>query len=418
VSAALALALLCSAISAGFEETGGLSTLLQLPGILIPLSLGIGMLGPRFLEAPAWQKSPESGLLKTLFYASATISASLAALKFFDPFPLLFDGGIVLAFIVWSGVWRLEEEAVWSGLRAYCFLSTAAAVAIVIATGHRGVRFETFFHPNLWGLLCYSNFCFAGLFRKATLRIPIQAGNVVVILAAQSRSSLLATMVAGAVFCFFAVRSSRIRKEDKLLALIAAAGTCAVLAFLLREQLANSVSQALLLDDPYRGTSTGFTGRTELWQSGLRMIESYPLFGVGPRMEGHYMPGALPYAHSGYISTFAQYGLIGGTLFFGLVLIRARKLWLMAGRLRPGARVGAVLVVSYAVEAIFDPKLLSIGNPASLLLLAFLFLPGARKRPSVSSFDKERAKLTFASPASVPAAAHATALSWVSEERR
>ncbi len=379
MSAGLTLALLSSAVSVAFEDTGG-GVLFQLPGLLIPLGLGMLLLGPSFLEVRAWRRSPASGLVLILFLVSAAISAFLAALKFYDPYTLFFDVGIVLGFIVWSGVWGFPEESVWHALKAYCLLSTAGAVGVLTAMGHLGARFETFLHPNLWGLFCFTNFCLAGLFKSSLLRVLLQVGNIIVILAAQSRSSLLSTMVAAALLVFFAVRSAKIRPEDKLLAMIVAVSACSMIFFLLRDQLSTLFSQAFLLDDPFRGSTSGFTGRTELWQSGLRMIESNPLFGVGPRMEGNYMPGGLQYAHSGYISTVAQYGVIGGGLFFAFVFMRGRKLWQMAEYLRPGASVGAAFVGSYAIEAIFEPKLLSIGNPASLLLLAFLFLPGANTR--------------------------------------
>jgi hypothetical protein len=375
----LALSLLCSAASAAFEGTT-VSMALQLAGIVIPLALGVALAGRRFAGAPVWRRSPEAALLTFLFLLSATVSACLAAAKYFDGYPLAFNTGTILAFIVWGGIWALDEESVWSAFRLYGLLSTAAIVTVWIATRHSGERFQSVLHPNLWGLLCFTNFCVSGLIRGAIVRVPMQVANILVILDAQSRSALLSTLVAAAVMCFFAARATRVRKEDAALMLIAAAVVCALLGFLLREKLVEYFAVAFRLNDLYRGSATGFSGRVELWQRGLAMIESNLLFGVGPRMEGNYITGDIQYSHSGYLSTLAQYGVIGGTLFFSVALLRARALWRMAMRRRPGAWVGAALIFGYAAEAAFEPKLLSIGNPASLLVLAFLLLPARAMR--------------------------------------
>jgi O-antigen ligase len=386
ISAALALALLCSAVSAGFEGDR-LSTVLQLMGILIPFGLGVGILSRHFLAAPVWRSSPESGLLMILFLTSATISALLAALANYDLYPVLFHAGTISAFIVYGGIWAFEEELVWNSFRIYCLVSTVAIVAIWIVERHPGERFGAILHPNLWGLLCFANFCLSGLIGKMAVRLPVQLGNVLVILDAQSRSALLSVLIAAAIMCLFSMRSSRMRKEDQILALVAAVCACAIFVAVFWEHETRFFNEAFRIDDPYRGSGSGFSGRSDLWQSGLRTFEANPLFGVGPRMEGNYMSGPIPYSHSGYISTLAQYGAIGASLFFAMACVRARGLWLMARRSRRGAFVGSSLVTGYAVSAVFEPKLLSIGNPASLLLLAFLFLPvGQRKRTAGAPF--------------------------------
>ncbi len=374
IGVALGVSLSCSAVSAAFEGAAG-SVVLQLAGILLPLALGIALAGQRFVLAPVWRRSPEAALLTFLFLVSATVSACLAAAKYYDLYPLAFNAGTILAFVVWGGIWALDEDSVWSAFRLYGLLSTTAVVAVWIVTRHSGERFQSLLHPNLWGLLCFANFCISGLMRGAIVRIPLQLANILVILDAESRSALLSTLVAAAVMCFFAARSARVRKEDAALTLIAATVVSIAAAFLLREKMADYFALAFRLNDRYRGSATGFSGRVDLWQRGLAMIGSNPLFGVGPRMEGNYITGEIQYSHSGYISTLAQYGVIGGTLFFSMALLRARALWRMAMRRRQGALVGAALVLGYAAEAAFEPKLLSIGNPVSLLLLAFLLLP-------------------------------------------
>ncbi len=406
LSAALGFALLSSAVAAAFDGSN-LSTLLQLPGILIPLALGIVLFGRHFLEAPALGRSPLSGLLTILFLVSGTVSACLAAAKFYDPFPLMFEALIVFGILAWGGIWAVEDEIVLSAFRMYCVFATGATMVLWIATRHSGERFHTLMHPNIWGLLCFANFCLSGLFRKVAFRTVIQISNILVILDAQSRSALLSTIIAAAILLYFGMKTVRIRREDRILVVVAALCAAAVLAFLFEEQVTRIFADAFRLDDPYRGSKSGFSGRTDLWQNGFKLIESNPLFGVGPRMESYYITGDIPYAHSGYISTFAQFGVIGGALFFGLELVRARKLWLMAGRQRPGAAVAVALVMGYAADAFFEPKLLSIGNPASLLLIAFLLLPARRRQAVGWSPAEVRTSGEFVFEAGVPAQVYA-----------
>jgi O-antigen ligase len=80
----------------------------------------------------------------------------------------------------------------------------------------------------------------------------------------------------------------------------------------------------------------GGTGRLDLWTVGARMVESEPLLGVGvgnfPVASIHYLlrPGAIEraefiittpkVAHNTYLQFFAELGVLGGTLFLGIVL--------------------------------------------------------------------------------------------------
>ncbi len=67
-------------------------------------------------------------------------------------------------------------------------------------------------------------------------------------------------------------------------------------------------------------SSTTNTGqeRIQLWNEGLTMFQSNPLFGVGP--DG-YKDWAGHVAHNSYMQAFGEFGLIGGVLFLGAVVL-------------------------------------------------------------------------------------------------
>ena len=327
-----------------------------------------------FLRPRVYKQSPAARILIGMFLCSAAISAGIASIVQNDTYPLIFTAGIAAAFVVCAGFWTFGEGQVVIALKTYCLTSSALFVVAWLLTRQPGTRFGALIHPNLWGLLCFANFSLSGLIPRSALRTAVQTGNLAIILDAQSRTALLATLVSAAVLAYFGLRSLRWRKHDKLLLTLAIVSVALASGFTLKRQIVTTFSDAFMLDDQYRGMGTGFSGRTELWEQGIAEIKDNPIFGVGPRMEVNYVSG-LGYSHSGYISTFAQYGVVGGTLFFSLVLVCVRRLWEMVVDRRPYIGVAISFVVGYGTVAIFEPKLISIGNPASLIALIFLLLP-------------------------------------------
>lgn len=74
------------------------------------------------------------------------------------------------------------------------------------------------------------------------------------------------------------------------------------------------------------GALSGGTGRTrvELWSSGLEMLESSPVFGVG---YNHFTQYSSQVAHSSFVHAFAELGIFGGMLFLGIFILAGWSLW-------------------------------------------------------------------------------------------
>jgi O-antigen ligase len=78
--------------------------------------------------------------------------------------------------------------------------------------------------------------------------------------------------------------------------------------------------------------------RIQLWNDGMVMFRSNPVFGVGLNQYSRY---AGQVAHNSYMQAFAELGAVGGTLFFGAALLAiTRTLGLLApARLQDGTMV-------------------------------------------------------------------------------
>lgn len=97
-----------------------------------------------------------------------------------------------------------------------------------------------------------------------------------------------------------------------------------MISLLLYARIAAALNGLLLLDDPHRGVSSGFSGRFENWYLGLKKFSTSPIIGAGAgdppgRALVEYQP------HNGYIKMFAEYGLIFGLAFASLLFASIRK---------------------------------------------------------------------------------------------
>jgi hypothetical protein len=136
------------------------------------------------------------------------------------------------------------------------------------------------------------------------------------------------------------------------------------------------IASVLALDDPLRGTSSGFTGRDTLWRLWLDAMTEHP-FGVGFKRSLIDEAG-----HNGYFKTLLEFGVVGGGLmivFLGCNLVMAgidaaRSSGMTRQQRRFAcARFGGLVALSFG--AFFQPQLLSLGEASSMSMLFLLFKP-------------------------------------------
>jgi hypothetical protein len=120
------------------------------------------------------------------------------------------------------------------------------------------------------------------------------------------------------------------------------------------------VRSVLLLDDIYRGSDTGFTGRYERWAYGFDAFLDAPLFGQG---YGFYYDKVDISAHSFIIYLLALFGMVG-LLILGIYVFLAATLY------KSNREVGA-LVLGFSFLAIFNDRLFNL-NPYPFYLHVIL----------------------------------------------
>lgn len=158
------------------------------------------------------------------------------------------------------------------------------------------------------------------------LAFPIAAYTI---LAADMRTVGVAAAV---MVCLFAVglASSVKRGQVRLLTYLGGAAAVLGVAFLYSARIATAVSDALLLNDRYRGIGSGFSGRFDNFAAGFAQFADNALFGAG------FSNPVVNYTHNGYLLTLAQFGLPLAAFVFWLLLraiigaIRRRDMVLFA----------------------------------------------------------------------------------------
>jgi O-antigen ligase len=393
----LTISLCMTATSAAFHGTT--ETVIQTSSLLLLFGTGLIFFGKNFIMPSVYRQSAITGVLTLLFTAVAIVGALRAE---DEAYSLSVVAGMAVCLAASAGSWSGSHEQVRAGLSRFCII-TALGMFSFWASHSHGSRFDETFHPNYWGLLGYVTFCLAGLIESLYLGAAVRAVSILIILAAQSRGALLATGVAAAVLAFYKFRSIRTNVYVKAEIFVAALAVTMSLIAVFSERAFGLLSQLFLLDDPYRGGASGFSGRNELWQAGLDVFYAHPWFGVGAGMLKYFITafGDIDHAHNGYLNTLDQFGAIGGGLFFLLLGMSCWRLAKIACARTPGSSVGVATLAGYTVLAIFEPRLINIGNPLSVVALMFMLQPSERapfriarntsSRPkSISRRDSER----------------------------
>jgi O-antigen ligase len=347
------------------------STPVQLVALLwiVPFAMWQGK--GRFLTGPAFHQDQIMAFLSAMFLLSATVSGVLSG----DPF---FALGMVAAFgvglMICTGLWGVAARRMTTMVSAYSVLGTALAVAFYLERDVRQARFGGVLHPNSWGLISFGLGVSGLLLESRWLRVLVVGVNAYLILEAQSRSAFLGLLISG--LTYYAVRMLRERGGPKWRA-VRLWMVITAIVWLVTDPTGHveaAFVQAFHLDDTSRGFETGIGGRFEAWRETIDAFAANPFFGVGVRMHERYVT-ALSSAHNGYLAVLADVGLLGGIALYGLILHGTFRLVRLtkSGRVEP--RFGLALLTGYCALALFEARLLNVGNPTSILAWLFLLQP-------------------------------------------
>lgn len=240
---------------------------------------------------------------------------------------------LILFLIVFTAV-RTPKQLVWT-VGAYVIGATAAAAYGLAQPPTDTAYYDvervagTLGDPNELAAVLVPGVILAGalavvLKRQPLLRLLAAGAGLICAMAiflSLSRGGLIAlgvAMVAGVLI------AGRWRAQALVLVACMAMGGLFYFGFLASDDAVDRVTQI-----------EGGTGRTDLWNIGLRMVEDKPVTGVGlgnfPISSVHYLlePGVIrrdefivdqpKAAHNMYLDVTAELGVIGGALFLAII---------------------------------------------------------------------------------------------------
>jgi O-antigen ligase len=367
-------------LDSGYMDVLQVGTLVWLPVIGLLTGRGEFLVGPIFRER-----------MSALFWMCASLTAIAAsALMSVDParssaYVLSAAIGIVCC----AGLWRLVGSRIIHSLAIYAVLGTIF-VTYIYFFGPRiqdRLSISLTSHPNYLGLVSFGLLMCSLALKNHLLTAGIIVMNFVVIVATQSRGSLVAALLGLSVY--LTLKTLRARKVRVVLTVVGAVIVAAVLLMLYQDEIGNWFSSLLFLNDKYRGIGTGFTGRLDAWQEAFDLFLGNPWFGVGFRMHEQYMT-TLSSAHNGYLSLLAEVGSIGGIALLVLTMGACGRLLRQALRGDTIAMLGLGFVAGYFFLATFERFFLNMGNPTSILTWLFLLMPA--RRTSAVQMNREQTR--------------------------
>jgi O-antigen ligase len=307
--------------------------------------------------------------------AGSLVAITASALMSSDPTrSMAYVTAAGVGLITCAGLWRLIGPRMFDCLSIYAVLGTAFVTYIFFygprIQGRLSISLTA--HPNYLGLISFGLLMCSLMVRFRLLATCMIAINFLIIVATESRGSLVAAFLG--LLMFFSLKIIRGHKGRAVFIIAGSSLLGAILLIAYREVIENSVSSLLFLNDKYRGLGTGFTGRLDAWQEAFDLFLSNPWFGVGFRMHEQYMT-TLSSAHNGYLSLLAEVGVVGSFSLLILTLLAYVRLFRRAWRGDSVAMFGVSFVTGYLFLATFERFFLNMGNPTSVLTWVFLMMP-------------------------------------------
>ena len=263
------------------------------------------------------------------------------------------------------------------------FQGRSLLTALEISMGPNGLeRYKPFGnHPLLMGYIFGSGSLLLArrvYLARNTLDRNLMAAAVLlawsIVLAASSRSSIIALMVAAVFAALFEFRILRAVTGKRFIIAAAVIGALAVLYFGFASTYFVSI---LEIDSSYRGFGTGATGRTDLWAKGMDALFSDPAliaFGGGLRSSEYTVIGFL--TENSYLTILLDSGILAG----GALILFLLYSPIMACRLQRSSTKAPRMTLAFLpsffvfllIQCFFLRYFIGIGNPTSLLTLVFV----------------------------------------------
>lgn len=250
--------------------------------------------------------------------------------------------------------------------------------AIAIYGWPEGRTIGGLLHPNLYSAPLLAAFVFSQ-FRPGLLGVIVRILCFGLIATVSSRYALMGCLIA------LVVHEMTFDPFGKAKIPMAIVGLAAVVIFW------SHISTIIALDDPDRGTSSGFTGRDDRWQTAMDAITDSP-FGIGFKRAIGDDGG-----HSGYLKLIVEFGVPGGAMILLMLAWCIAAAGILAcsaaGKSRQQHRFDCARFAGMCAMyfgAFFQPQIFSLGDGFTVAFMLLLFKPRAEQPPVRQPIATER----------------------------
>jgi O-antigen ligase len=281
----------------------------------------------------------------------------------------------VLGFMLCAGLGHVVTGHEREVLGRFAILGTIGFIYLFCTSYSGAARFDSIRNPNSMGLMLVGLIAASLAIHWVLIRFACLTTCFYMLWATQSRSAMVAAAIILVTYFLLGQAASR---RFVTLGLIVGA----VLVFGLSLTPMNSVmdsgssfiTNALRLDDHYRGINTGFSGRTAIWEIAIAAWRHNPIGGIGYRVHEYY-PGLDRSTHNAYLALLVETGVLGTLFVFLIVSSGLRELLTQVRQGSKIARLGLSLVAGFLFISFFERYLFNFGTPTSILVLMFLLIP-------------------------------------------
>lgn len=267
---------------------------------------------------------------------------------------------------------RSDQEILEKALPIYSFSLVFVLIWVLIDNDRLFARLSGHLHPNLWGFVVSAS-------AVGLLFVPIHwafrafaIAFVLYLLAFefQTRGALIWSTFGIVSFGSLLVYKKMTSGRQNWLGFAVFFNLVAavlILFFFSFEWIFFDVLQA---NSATRGIDSGLTGRTEMWAFFLSLFAERPLLGYGFDMSrfyaANYVSDGLGSAHNSYITLLFDFGIVGFSIYFMLVVLA------LIGALRSRTLLPLAFISIYLLIGLTESRPLNVGNPSGIFFAIFI----------------------------------------------
>jgi O-antigen ligase len=228
-------------------------------------------------------------------------------------------------------------------------------------------------HANLGGEFLFSAVAVLSFNKNRLLRWACYGLAFYVLLALQARAAIIGIAIVAAFAEWPRRRGDLTMMLISGLAALVVASLAALVVPSIGEALGNFIAKdVMMVDDPYRGAGSGFSGRDGTWAYGFALLEQHPILGTGLNQSGEDLMREP--VHSGYLKNLVEFGIPGMllnlALLFAIPMAATRNL----------RRAGIIFAGCFVY--IFNARNVNLNIYPFILWIAILPWAGEQKRPA------------------------------------